>query len=199
VLLLALGPRALLAWPWFWLVPVGGYLLVVALTPRLRRTLTWAKPGRVGWASGAATLALMVLTSGVLVLYQLLAHPDVSELGSRFPFGLLGGVVLAGLIFAVVNATFEEVVFRGILFDALEAQWNQGMALVVTALIFGLGHRTGYPPGPAGIALAALYGLLLGLLRVWVGGLALPILAHITADATIYALLVHAGAISCTP
>jgi hypothetical protein len=36
---------------------------------------------------------------------------------------------------------------------------------------------------------------MLGWLRVRTGGLTLPILAHIAADATIYGILVYAGAV----
>ena len=41
--------------------------------------------------------------------------------------------------------------------------------------------------------MAALFGFTLGTLRVWTGGLALPIVAHMGADATIYGILVYSG------
>jgi membrane protease YdiL (CAAX protease family) len=192
-LLLPLTLPFFLTWPWVWLAPLAGYLIVVSIVPPLRRTFAWPRCGRIDWSSTAATAILILLTSAVLVLYQVLAQPDVTALRASLPFAVLGGVVLAGVVFAVLNATLEELVFRGVLFDALASEWGGVMAVMVTAVLFGLGHRTGYPPGPVGVCLAGLYGLALGLLRLWVGGLALPILAHIAADATIYALLIHAG------
>jgi len=193
--LLAIGPPILLTWPWVWLAPLAGYFLVVAILPPLRRTFGWLRFGTIRWVSAAVAGAIIVLTSAVLVLYQVIARPDVSALGASLPVAQLGGVVTAGIVFAVLNATLEELVFRGVLFDAIESQWSWLTAVAVTAILFGLGHRTGYPPGLVGVFLAGLYGFALGLLRVWVGGLALPILAHIAADATIYGLLVHSGAV----
>jgi len=80
---------------------------------------------------------------------------------------------------------------RGILFDSLQARWGATITTLVTSLLFGIGHLHGYPPGPFGACLAALFGLALGLLRLRTGGLALPITAHIAADATVYWILFH--------
>ncbi len=193
--LLALGPPILLTWPWFWIAPLGGYFAVVALVPPLRRTFSWLRFGTIRWPAVAATTVIIVLTSAVLVLFQVIVRPDVRELGASLPVASLGGVVTAGIVFAVLNATLEELVFRGVLFDAIESQWNWLTAAFATAVLFGIGHRAGYPPGLVGAFLAGLYGFVLGLLRVWVGGLLLPIVAHVAADATIYVLLVQAGAI----
>ena len=105
------------------------------------------------------------------------------------PLQSLGGVLLAGATFAILNASLEEFVFRGVLFDALEAEWGTRFSLVTTSVLFALGHLRGYPPGFGGACLAGVFGLALGAMRVRTGGLALPILAHIGADGTIYAIL----------
>ena len=119
----------------------------------------------------------------------------MSALGAALPVGALGGVAAAGIIFAVLNATLEEMVFRGVLFDAFSARWGLPAAVGGTAVLFGLAHLNGYPPGAVGACLAGVYGVALGLLRARVGGLALPVLAHVAADATIYGILVRAGAV----
>ena len=59
----------------------------------------------------------------------------------------------------------------------------------IQALSFGVAHIQGFPRGALGVALAAVYGLLLGVLRLRAGGLLAPVLAHIGADAVIYALI----------
>lgn len=51
----------------------------------------------------------------------------------------------------------------------------------------------GYPPGLLGAALAGIYGLALAWLRVFTGGLGLPVITHIVADATIFIIVVRAG------
>jgi membrane protease YdiL (CAAX protease family) len=99
-------------------------------------------------------------------------------------------VVLAGVCFSLGNAALEEVVFRGVLWDTLAREWNPGVALGVTSALFGLSHWQGYPPGPLGVCLAGLFGLALGGLRWWAGGLGLAVACHACADATIFGLLV---------
>ena len=102
-------------------------------------------------------------------------------------------MIVAGFIFAVLNAFLEELLFRGVFFFAVEAQTGAPMAVVITAALFGYGHMHGYPPGPLGAVLAGVYGLALGWLRVSTGGLGLPVLAHIAADATIFIIVVNSG------
>ena len=135
------------------------------------------------------------ITVLVLLLFQAAARPDVRVLRSFIPIEPLGGVVVAGVIFTVANATLEELVFRGILFDALHSRWGGGVTLTAMAWLFGLGHLQGYPPGPLGACLAASFGFALGALRLKTDGLALPVVAHMAADAVIYWILVHSSAV----
>lgn len=176
-------------WPWVWLAPLAAYFVLVAVVPPLRRSFCWLRPGRLTLSACAVTLALASSTSAVLVGFQLIAKPDLGGYQEVLPLAILGGGVVAGATFALLNAVLEELVFRGVLFDALESQWGLCATVVLTAAAFGWGHLHGYPPGPAGACLAALYGVALGWLRAWTGGLAWPILAHIGADATIYGIL----------
>ncbi len=92
-------------------------------------------------------------------------------------------------MFSIGNALAEEVVFRGVLFAALEPVVGAGLTVLGTAVIFGWFHLHGYPPGPWGAVLAGLYGLALGWLRAVTKGIGLPVLAHIVADATIFMMV----------
>jgi membrane protease YdiL (CAAX protease family) len=112
--------------------------------------------GRVGLLSGIATVAIVVLSSSALVLFYILFHPDVYPLGAALPVQALGGILVTGCIFAVLNATLEELVFRGVLLDALESQWESVWAVILTAGMFGFGHLAGYPSGLVGVILAGL-------------------------------------------
>jgi membrane protease YdiL (CAAX protease family) len=191
----ALAVPVLRSWPWLWLAPFVAYFMLVVCVPRLRRSMGWLRAGRLSSASVAVTIAIMMLTVLALVLFHTTANPTMSSYRAAIPFDALGGVVMAGVIFSVVNATLEELVFRGVLFDALQSQWGTWGTVAGTALLFGLGHLHGYPSGLVGACLAALFGIALGALRLWTGGLALPIVAHMAADATIYGILVHSGAV----
>jgi membrane protease YdiL (CAAX protease family) len=175
-----------LQWPWHLLVPIAAYfILVIAIAP-LRRTLGWLKVGRLdlvvlGWTAGIA-----VLSAVALVVFQLVVRPDLSGLRAHAPAIAFQYPFLFLITFSLVNALLEEIAFRGILLDALQSQIGLRWALLVLSIVFGTGHMLGgYPPGIVGAVLAAIYGLMLGLLRVYSGGLAAAYFAHIVADAVI--------------
>jgi membrane protease YdiL (CAAX protease family) len=198
VFLLALGAVAIglspLGWPWYLLLPMVAYALIVFVCPPLRRTVPRFAIGRIGGWPMVAALALGVATSGVLVSFQTIARPDMTALAAGLPVAAFGNLLLAGICFSVINALLEELIFRGLLWEVAAAEWNEPVALAATSVMFGLGHLHGYPPGPLGAVLAGVFGLSLGLLRWWTGGLGLAIAVHICADATIFGLLSCSGA-----
>jgi membrane protease YdiL (CAAX protease family) len=179
-------------WPWLLLAPLIGYFLVVAFSPKLRRSLCWLRAGSVSFPAIAAAVVMAAATSITLLVFNHLARPDLHEFRAVIPLQSFG-TILAAIVFSVVNATLEELVFRGILFDALDVQWGKWVTLNATAFLFGLGHLHGYPPGWIGICLAAVFGFAVGALRWWTGGLALPIAAHVAADATICSIVLRAN------
>jgi uncharacterized protein len=188
---IALSP---LGWPWYLLLPMLGYALIVLTCPPLRRTVPRFALGRIGGWPLAAALVVSVATSGVLLTFQTIARPELTGLAAGLPVAAFGNLLLAGISFSVINAILEELIFRGLLWEVAAAEWNEGVALVATSVMFGLGHLHGYPPGPLGAVLAGIFGLSLGLLRWWTGGLGLAIAVHICADATIFGLLSWTGA-----
>ena len=183
-----------LTWPWYLLLPLLAYVAIVLLVPVLRRTAPRFFLGRLGGAPLLCAVALSLVTSAVLLGFHAIARPDVTDLAARLPMAAIGNLFLAGVTFSLVNAVLEELIFRGILWSALADEWNLGVALVMTGILFGLIHIQGYPAGILGAVLAGLYGLALGLLRWWTGGLGLAMACHISADATIFGLLVWSGA-----
>jgi len=184
---------ALHVWPLLWLVPLAAYFGLVAVVKPLRATFRPLRFGRVSTSTIAATIAITIASCLVLVAFDVLADPDTSGLAARLPINALGGVIAAGVLFSLFNAVLEELVFRGILFDAIESQWGGWVSVAATAVIFGYGHMRGYPPGSVGALLAAVYGFALGGLRLFTGGLGLPVAAHVAADATIFAIVARHG------
>jgi hypothetical protein len=136
------------------------------------------------------TLACAAVTPVGLVAWTIVARPDLTDLTSAYvpdvPIPLL---LVGAVIFAVVNATLEEAIWRGILQEDLTAILGPAAAIGVQAASFGLAHAHGFPRGLAGVLLAGGWGLLLGWLRRRSGGLVAPILAHVVADATIAAIV----------
>jgi membrane protease YdiL (CAAX protease family) len=178
-----------LPWPLYLLVPLLIYVAVAASLPSLRRT---APKLRFGSAIGKPlvfAVALAAATIGTLAGFHLLIRPDVSELTERLPAAWFGNLIVAGVFFSLVNATLEELIYRGVLWSVIAEEWNSGVALVATACLFGWSHLHGYPPGPLGAFLAGLFGIALGILRWQTGGLGLCVACHVCADATIFCLL----------
>jgi membrane protease YdiL (CAAX protease family) len=177
-------------WPWLWIIPIAAYFLLLAVFPQLRRSFSWLHIGRLTRRTIIATVALMLCTTFVLLIFQSVMQPETAVFRERLQLAKLGNVFLAGIIFVTLNAVMEELVFRGIFFDAIDSQWGPSIAVIGTAVLFGLGHLHGYPPGSIGAVLAMLFGLALGGLRLWTAGLLSPILAHLAADGTIYYIVV---------
>jgi membrane protease YdiL (CAAX protease family) len=80
----------------------------------------------------------------------------------------------------VVVAGGEELVGRGVLFDACEEAWGTPAALLATSLVFALMHLPTY--GLPALPLDLGVGLVLGGLRVLSGGPGAPAVAHVAAD-----------------
>ncbi len=181
--------KALSWWPLYFLVPLLAYALVVCLFGPLRRTVSWLRVGRLDPPVIAATIAISVLSCSALLLYSVLFPSEPLDFVEPILSWSPAQWVLAGVLFSVLNGLFEEVIFRGILMHALRSEVGLNAAIIIQSVAFGLGHAHGYPPGAIGIVLASIYGLVLGLLRLYAQGMAAPILAHVTADATIFAIV----------
>jgi len=151
-------------------------------------------PGRTWRTRGALPLGFTAFAAGVtpvaLIGWLAVFRPDLHDVVARYVPALpMPVLALGALAFVVVNATLEEVIWRGVLQDHLEALHGAPAAIAIQAVSFGLQHAWGVPRGVAGVVLAGTWAVLLGLLRVRSRGLGAPIAAHVVADATI-ALLV---------
>lgn len=195
-LLAALGlastflPNGWWAWP-----AVTVVLAAAALRPGWRGpagVAPWFRRGTLS-PTDLAWVAAVAAASGVaLVLWKALRRPDVADLTRALPPVAPWLLLAGGIAWAALNAYGEEAIFRGALFEALERAVGARAAVVVQAIPFGLVHFRGFPRGWDGVALAAIYGLMLGAMRRRTGGLLGPILAHTVADAVILLLLVAA-------
>jgi len=177
-----------ITWPWYLFIPLSAYVGSLLFIPSLRRSLPRMKLGRCDLRTCGVALGYSVLTTGVLLAFQEVFQPDIAAMLARMPIAWLGGPLLAGLCFSLGNAILEELIFRWSLYEALAEEWGERLAVLFTAIMFGIGHFQGYPPGWVGACLAGGYGVGLGLLRWWTGGVALCVACHICADATIFVI-----------
>jgi membrane protease YdiL (CAAX protease family) len=179
-------------WPLYLLVPLAGYALTVFCVAPLRRSVVWLHLGRFGWDVAAATLAIIVVASVALVLWYVWLTPDLRDLTNELREIPNPWLIALGVAFSLFNALLEEILFRGILFEALEAEYGRWWAVLIQGVVFGVVHTQGVPRGPLGMVMASVYGVMLGWLRHYSRGMLWPFVAHVFADATIFLILLHA-------
>lgn len=133
------------------------------------------------WAGGRFTrpewsgVLLGVGAAGTLVALSLVALPTV-HVGPR----AAAATLLWWVPLVTVVAAAEELVLRGVLFDALRARGGDVLAVMVTALLFTAIHLPLY--GVAALGIDLCVGVFLGCLRVAAGGVTAPLIAHVLAD-----------------
>jgi membrane protease YdiL (CAAX protease family) len=131
-----------------------------------------------GWRAGRPRVAaaLFGIAGGyVLVLAWLTAHP-----GMPIDLASVNGAIAVWTPVVAIVAIAEEVVLRGVLFDAVRVWGGDGWALLATTVLFALIHLPLYGVGALPLDLAV--GLLLGGLRIISGGVLAPAIAHVIAD-----------------
>ena len=169
-----------------------GYAGVVRIVPWLRGTATWARWGSFDAAVCLFSLAAWLLAAVALVSWYLLLHPNIADIVKAYvptlPVGLL---IVAGVIFSMVNAAVEEAAYRGVFLHALDSSLGPGfVALLLQACAFGAIHTRGFPRGWLGVGLACIFGLLMGIIRRRAGGMFAPWIAHVFTDVVIAGIVI---------
>lgn len=173
----------ILPWQAVMLVALVAFFSLGRAFPTLRPSPTWRTKGSVplGWTAlvgGVTPIALF----GWLFLFEPDLHDVVRAYVPDLPLAIL---VLAAIAFAVVNATLEELIWRGVLQDRLEPVFGAAAAIALQAASFGIQHYRGVPRGAVGVLLAGSWAAMLGMLRHRTRGMLAPVLAHVVADSVI--------------
>jgi membrane protease YdiL (CAAX protease family) len=133
-----------------------------------------------------------VAISGIaLYIWYRALNPDLSTHLKYMPDIPVWLFPLAGLGFSVFNAAMEEFVFRGVVMQALDSAFGpDSRPIAIQAWLFGAMHyREGFPNGAGGLAMAFVYGIMLGVIRRRSQGMLAPWIAHVCADIVIFAIL----------
>ncbi|MEN0064982.1 MAG: CPBP family intramembrane glutamic endopeptidase [Myxococcota bacterium] len=148
---------------------------------------TWPR-GAFGAPEALLTTACTTLAALALVAWWWWVDPTFDDLVGYIPAWQWPILLVGGLVFAMTNAALEEVLFRGLLLDVLrqDLALSTPAAIAVQAGVFGLLHLNGFPRGVSGVALATVYGVLMGLLRVRSGGLVAPWVGHVCINAGMF-------------
>jgi len=185
-------PPMRLTWPLPMLLAVGFYAAVVRFVPWLGHGVEIWRRGHIDRSVVLISVAFAGSASVALGLWTHLAQPDLGDLRALIPTHVpLVLLILGGLLFSVFNAIGEEFLWRGAILDALDRTLGRGvLPVLIQAVSFGLAHYQGFPRGWSGVGLAAIYGLMMGIVRRRSDGMLAPIVAHVFADLTIVGILV---------
>ena len=88
-------------------------------------------------------------------------------------------VIFKPLILLVLLALLEEIIFRGIIYRITEQSLGTWLALIISAMLFGIGHITNSHADFLGILSVAVAGIFLGVLYTLKSRLWYPIAVHI--------------------
>ena len=175
----------------FALLRLAGAVLVLTAVGAVLR-LARAAAGEIGlrWPSRpwlVVSLAVVPTIGAVALLVgPQFAEPFFGPMSS--PAADLRGLAFA-LVFALANATMEEVVYRGALLRWLMPLTGVAGAVVLQALVFGLAHGVGTDfvgsPLPVMAATAAA-GMAFGVLALRTRSLLLPIAIHVALDIPVF-------------
>lgn len=122
-------------WPWLWFAPLAAYAVIVTIVPPFRRSFRPWSLGRLNAATISTTAVITIGSAAVLIAFHCLALPDLARYRGFLPATIFGSVIAAGVLFSFLNALLEELIFRGVLFDAVESQWGAWTAVAATALL----------------------------------------------------------------
>ncbi len=173
-------------------IPIIVYFLMAQFVKPLKDEKLIPPVGEVNKISAIIGLVVVVVSSASLLLWYGLFNPDIAVFAEYFPKVELYKLMIGGLVFSVVNAIVEEVIYRGILFGGLLHLFdNVRTVIIIQAVIFGSIHYWGVPNGILGVVMAFIYGLFLGAIRNHAKGLLMPIVIHIFADITIFLILLN--------
>lgn len=123
-----------------------------------------------------ANIDLPESLNGLEQLFKSLEEQMADTTEKFTTFGSFGDFFLGFVVIAVLPGIGEELMFRGVLQNALHKySRNKHIAIWGTAFLFAAIHLQFY-----GVVPRMMLGALFGYLYVWSGNLWLPIIAHIT-------------------
>lgn len=160
----------------------GGLAVLVPLLPRLARR-SWHALGiraprwrDAGYAVGGA-IAMVLLVEAAGAAQAAVFHVKPDEVQVQWLRAARGSLIGIFVFLACIAAPFfEELTFRGFVFNALRRYAPVWLAAVLSGVIFGFSH---WQPGNAGaIAPLAVGGVVLALVYVRTGSLLASMLTH---------------------
>jgi hypothetical protein len=129
------------------------------------------------------TIFAVVFASVTFVYLMLSSTPSLDVFIQALP------IIPAALLIAVINSFNEEFTLRAAPISELLSTVGKKQALVITTVLFGLGHFYGIPSGLLGLLLASFLGWFLGKSMLETKGSFWAWLIHFLPDAFIFTFL----------
>lgn len=139
------------------------------------QTLGWRWHPQFRWGHAVALAFLMFGVSAVLS--KLLPHHE-TDLDKILKMGILIRVFV--VVLAVLMAPLvEEIVYRGVVYSAVERLGGKALGVITVTVIFALVHVPQYWGSAAAITAIVSLSLVLTLLRAWTGSLLPCVVTHL--------------------
>lgn len=167
------------------------YYIIILLFKQLKNSINYFKKGSADKISLFLIISTIIISGIALILWFNFFKPNIPNLEKMLPTTNLALLILLGIVFAFFNSLTEELVWRGILWDALNISFKSPILIItIQAIGFGLIHLGGFPSGWVGVSLATIYGLFLGIIRYRTKGIFYPVLTHFFADLVIFFIII---------
>lgn len=169
------------------------YFYTVLTVKDLRDSVGWLRMGKITAKVWMLILATIVISCAALALWVHFLSPNLSRYSGLLPRASLSLTLLYGIGFCTFNAAAEEIIWRGVMMEALDSAFGPGvLTMLIQAVSFALAHYVGgFPNGMTGSAMVFAYGIMLGIIRRKSRGIAGCWLAHVAADYTIFCLILY--------
>jgi hypothetical protein len=152
------------------------------------RTLGWSRGKGFGFWTSAGLAALLYIVS-ILMIYLFGQQDTDTALGKII--GSSRGAALAIAFMAVVTAPFtEELVYRGVLYSALQKVGGRLWAVIGVMVLFTLIHVPQYWPNYGVIGAICLLSISLTLVRAYTGRLLPCFIMHIVFNGIQSAIII---------
>ena len=139
-----------------------------------------------------AAIAMFVI---VLVISYLLYVLGVDQENLSNISDLAGNLSIASMFFIIVFQSIgEEIFFRGFLLDKINILAGKNMAILVTAVLFGLAHMSYGKIYP--VIMPMMMGILLGFVVIKTKNLYSAIIAHVIFNLASFSLYLFAQALN---
>ena len=141
------------------------------------------------WGRLLITLGGMITLITAAVVWMQLARPAGLRLRA------LPRALPLALVFAVINATAEELIFRVALITSLDPMVGDGhigaaAVALISAALFGLPHFAGSPGGPVGVLMSGFLGWLACTSVFQTGGIVWALSLHVALDVVIFTIMI---------